>query len=300
MKLVSGFAKTTREAISQQPLVPIQMTSRRSRKVTGFKDARLVWNWKILKEIHRCTLSLVCVTVVCASSIIGLYLLCKIGIATDDFSLTSMMSDYPDNKIIGNLNDFNFEGIAKSKNRVPSRRGWERTGTSAFMALELLKYHDCQSKWWYRHDLESSAWCFVYLILASDLSTWRNGTHEEIFSAKLTFCQFTSAYRAHPVWVDYMVFAYTWVRRWMALDGLRNELVETILDKSEQIAKLTQEDSKVTDAVHIKDAIDEASKLAGCAGLDSEVFETGNEWIDVTLLHRTDALIVNIAFILHT
>ena len=220
---------------------------------------------------------------------IGLYLLCKIGIANDKFSLTIIMSDYSGSKIIGNLNDFNFEGIAKSKARdcVPSRRGRERTGTSAFMALELLKYHDCQLKRWYRHDLESSAWCFVYLILASNLSTWRYGIHDDIFSAKVSFAQFTSAYKTHPIWVEYMVFAYTWVQRWTTLDGLRNQLVQFISDEGEQIAKLTQEDSKVTDAVHIKDAIDEASKLDGCAGLDSEVFETGNEWIDVTLLEPT-------------
>ena len=150
---------------------------------------------------------------------IGLYLLYRIGIANDDFSLTSMMSDYSDSKITRHLNDFNFERIAKSKNCIPSRRGWERTGTSAFMALELLKYHDCQSKRWYRHDLESSAWCFVYLILASDLSTWRYGTHDDIFSAKVAFAQFTSAYKTHPIWVEYMVFAYTWVQGWTTLDG---------------------------------------------------------------------------------
>ena len=217
---------------------------------------------------------------------IGLYVLYRIGIANDEFTLTTMMSDYSDSKITGNLNDFDFEGIAKSKDCILSRRGWERTGTSAFMALELLKYHDCQLKRWYRHDLESSAWCFVYLILASDLSTWRNDTHEEIFSAKLTFCQFTSAYKTHPVWVDYMVFAYTWVRRWMALDGLRNELVETILDKSEQIAKLTEEELKVADVVYIKDAIAKASKLNGSTGLEV-FFETANEWINVTLLEPT-------------
>ena len=55
MKLAGGSLKTTGEIISQQPLAPNQMTSRRLRKVTDFKDARLVLNWKILKEIHRCT-----------------------------------------------------------------------------------------------------------------------------------------------------------------------------------------------------------------------------------------------------
>ena len=197
-----------------------------------------------------------------------------------------MMADYvKHSKIIGILNDFDLAAKMEPGDRNPTRKGWERTGTLPFMALDLLKYHDGQFKRWYRHDLESSAWCFVYLILASDLSTWRNGTHEEIFSAKLTFCQFTSAYETRPVWADYKVFANTWVRGWMALDGLRNELVETILDKSEQIAKLTEEELKVADVVHIKDAIAKASKLNGSTGL--EVFETANEWINVTLLEPT-------------
>ena len=207
---------------------------------------------------------------------IGLYLLCKIGIANDEFSLTSMMSDYPDNKITGNLNDFDFRGITNSKDCVPSRRGWERTGTSAFMALELLKYCDGQLKRWYRYDLESSAWCFAYLILATDLSAWFNGTHVEIRHAKLSFSFESSTYEIHPIWADYMFFTYDWVRRWTTLDGLRNKLVEFIFDKGEQIAKLSEEELKVADDVHMKAAIDKASKLKGSTGLGT--FETANEW----------------------
>ena len=58
MKLAGGSLKATGEIISQQPLAPIQMTSRRLRKAIDFKDVRLTWNWKILKEIHRCTFPL--------------------------------------------------------------------------------------------------------------------------------------------------------------------------------------------------------------------------------------------------
>ena len=198
-----------------------------------------------------------------------------------------MMSDYPNSKITGNLIDFDFEGIAKSKDCIPSRRGWERTGTSAFMALELLKYHDGQLKRWYRYGLESSAWCFAYLISTTKLSTWFDGTFMNAFCAKLSFSHLTGDYKIRPAWTDYRSFTINWLRKWIKLDELRSQLVENIFDENEQIAKLAQEDSKVTDAVHIKDAIDEASKLDGCAGLDSEVFETGNEWIDVTLLEPT-------------
>ena len=193
-----------------------------------------------------------------------------------------MMSDYPDSKIIENLNDFNFEGIAKSKNCIPSRRGWERTGTSAFMALELLKYRDGQLKRWYRYDLESSAWCFAYLILATDLSAWFNGTHVKIRHAKLSFAYDSSTYEIHPIWADYRIFTYAWVRKWIRLTESRNELLDTIVDKGEQIEKLTEEDSKVADAVYMKDVIDEASKLEGST--DLEVFQTANECgISITL-----------------
>ena len=68
---------------------------------------------------------------------------------------------------------------------------------------------------------------------------------------------------------------------------MRSQLVENIFDDDEQIAKLTEEDLKVADVVHIKDAIDEASKLEGCAGLDSEALETANERINVTLVEPT-------------
>ena len=46
-----GLSNTMEGAILQRPLAPAP----RLKKVTDFKDARLVWNWKILKEIHRCT-----------------------------------------------------------------------------------------------------------------------------------------------------------------------------------------------------------------------------------------------------
>ena len=48
-----GLSNTMEGAILQRPLAPAP----RLKKVTDFKDARLVWNRNIIKEIHRCTLS---------------------------------------------------------------------------------------------------------------------------------------------------------------------------------------------------------------------------------------------------
>ena len=214
---------------------------------------------------------------------IGLYLLCRIGIANDDFNLTSLMSDCPDNKIIGNLIDFDFEGIAKSKDCILNRRGWERTGTSAFMALELLKYHDCQLRRWYRHDLESSAWCFAYFISTTDLKMWLDGTFMEIFRAKASFRLLSDAYQTHYLWADYKDLIIDWIDKWLDLYALRVTVIRK-LEGEEQIAKLAEEDMKLEDKVYIEVAVRDALNLNGSEGLES--FEKADtctrNWIDAT------------------
>jgi hypothetical protein len=68
-----------------------------------------------------------------------------------------------DGKLIGVLNDYDLSSLATE----PGPRGYERTGTVPFMAIDLLTKRGQRGevKHLYRHDLESFVWCFAWISL---------------------------------------------------------------------------------------------------------------------------------------
>ena len=223
-----------------------------------------------------------CITITHAYSTIGVYLLWKIGIAHGDVSLSNMMAKYgPDGKIIGVLNDFDLAAIMEPGARNPTKKGWERTGTLPFMSLDLLKHFNGQIKRWYRHDLESSAWCFAYHMFEKRPDDWLIPDHVLTYKSKGSFVGNTKAYKVKPAWMDYKNFVYAWLDEWSDLDYSREKLTRDMSD-DETLIKLEEEDKKVEDKAYVKDAIDAASRLKASAGL--EVFKSADIWIDVTLI----------------
>ena len=129
----------------------------------------------------------------------GVYLLWRIGIAHGDVSLFNMMAIYgPDGKIIGVLNDFDLAAIMEPGDRNPTKKGWERTGTIPFMSLDLLKYFDGQIKRWYRHDLESSAWCLAFHMFEKRPCGWLISDHNLVYKDKRSFIGNSDAYSWEP------------------------------------------------------------------------------------------------------
>ena len=162
-----------------------------------------------------------------------------------------MMAIYgPDGKIIGVLNDFDLAAIMEPGDRNPTKKGWERTGTIPFMSLDLLKYFDGQIKRWYRHDLESSAWCLAFHMLTSWPTEWL-ATHNTVYNVKVAFKQKSAAYSWKSVWADYEDFVLDWIGKWSALDSHRNDIIRRLkgLKEEEKLAKLAEEDAKVEDKV---------------------------------------------------
>ncbi|KIK33251.1 hypothetical protein CY34DRAFT_29547, partial [Suillus luteus UH-Slu-Lm8-n1] len=68
-----------------------------------------------------------------------------------------------DGKLIGVLNDYDLSSLATES----GPRGYERTGTVPFMAVDLLTKRGQRGevKHLYRHDLESFIWCFAWISL---------------------------------------------------------------------------------------------------------------------------------------
>ncbi|PBK63627.1 hypothetical protein ARMSODRAFT_962920 [Armillaria solidipes] len=106
--------------------------------------------WKAFWELIRCTH----------------YLLWRIGIAHGDISIGNLMYNAVTKKAI--LNDFDLAPVMKPGDISPQKKGFERTGTIPFMALELLDKADGEVRWRYRHDLESFAWCLLWCAMAEE------------------------------------------------------------------------------------------------------------------------------------
>ncbi|SJL06577.1 uncharacterized protein ARMOST_09919 [Armillaria ostoyae] len=105
--------------------------------------------WKAFWELIRCH-----------------YLLWRIGIAHGDISIGNLMHNAVTKKAI--LNDFDLAAVMKPGDISPQKKGFERTGTIPFMALELLDKADGEVRWRYRHDLESFAWCLLWCAMAEE------------------------------------------------------------------------------------------------------------------------------------
>ncbi|KIM38558.1 hypothetical protein M413DRAFT_42752, partial [Hebeloma cylindrosporum] len=95
---------------------------------------------------------------------LGHYILWKRGIQHGDISVSNLMH----RNGTGALNDFDLARLATPHN--PYHRGCYRTGTTPFLALDLLAPERQGSKVErrYRHDLESFFWVLAWITACYD------------------------------------------------------------------------------------------------------------------------------------
>ncbi|EEB92008.1 hypothetical protein MPER_09543, partial [Moniliophthora perniciosa FA553] len=121
------------------------------------------------------------------------YLLWRIGIVHGDISLNNIMYNAATKKCI--LNDYDLASLMDPGTEVPDRKGFERTGTRLFMALDLLEVEGVagQTQRRYRHDLESFYWVLVWVgaciqdgeeTLTGHYARMAVGTHDEVHKEK--------------------------------------------------------------------------------------------------------------------
>jgi hypothetical protein len=97
-------------------------------------------------------------------SSLGHYILWKGGIQHGDISVSNLMH----RKGTGVLNDFDLARLTTPGNVYP--RGFDRTGTTPFLALDLLTKdaQDGKVERRYRHDLESFLWVLMWIAACYD------------------------------------------------------------------------------------------------------------------------------------
>ena len=113
-----------------------------------------------------------------------------------DISINNIMFREEDDKISGVLNDYD---MAVDSKRVEGGTSRQRTGTKQFLSVEL--HRPIPPTHSYRHDLESLAYCLLWMIskrvlkwdeekeeyhfyLTHPLSYWEAASHEELKQAK--------------------------------------------------------------------------------------------------------------------
>lgn len=199
------------------------------------------------------------------ASLLGHYLLWRIGIVHGDISLSNLM--YRQNRfdLVGMLNDFDLAAVVDPGTRSPPKTGWERTGTLPFMALDLLRYTKGEIKRWYRHDLESFAWCLFWEMLSVPNIKWAEGTFEEVFQLKRATMFDTgddiSNYNA--TWLNVQSFIESWFqcsRRFKKTVDFHltkaTILKEKSLSESETIEIRNRVDNDMSDEAHILEAVE--------------------------------------------
>ncbi|EAU82571.2 other/FunK1 protein kinase [Coprinopsis cinerea okayama7 len=140
------------------------------------------------------------------------FLLWQLGIAHGDISMTNLMLRPGSGSVQAVLNDFDLAAIMTPGNTSPERKGFERTGTIPFMAVELLGAADGDVGRIWCHDFESFLWCMVWYCSPKVQSAWKTGTCSEIGQKKtfwLALEPYTSrstdttvAEAAKPVWTS--------------------------------------------------------------------------------------------------
>lgn len=214
-----------------------------------------------------------------------MYLLWKLGIAHGDVSLANMMCETVEEELRGILNDFDLAAVMTDECRSPEKKGWERTGTLPFMALDLLNFCNGEIKRWFRHDLESGTWCLAYQMLSKEFARrdWFAGTFEDVFRFKLSVIQGFRMGMVKENWRPYYHFMKKWLAYWSDFNKeLNNQTADLIPEPGTKEFEIREEfNKKKLDEEFIRFAVDAAKDC----GLDISNVPAlkDTSWIDVQL-----------------
>lgn len=192
--------------------------------------------------------------------------------------------------MIGVLNDYDMAIVMEPGSRNPESDGRERCGTTPFMALDLLNYRDGKLTRWYRHDLESFAWCLLHNVLDPPPSSWTEESLDAMCTSRRSIMFRVSGYllEAKEEWMLYSMFVITWFNN--VRDSLRSFEVsgrklylstKKLLSDAEKVALRDAVDTSKEDMDYVEFVLNTALKHNGreCKDLMNDT-----SWISVELL----------------
>lgn len=221
-------------------------------------------------------------------------MLWKIGIAHRDISISNLMCTRRNGTLTGVLNDYDLAIVMKPGTRHPESDGYERAGTTPFMAVDLLEYREEKLTRWYRHDLESFAWCLAWEMMHSPPRAWSVGSLDDIFTSKWSFLSTIGDQTMPDVkdeWLPFFMILFTWFEsfrtafkkfdRFIAYSYLASRVLRT---KSEKIALRDAEDERKEDKEHVQFIVDTARESGNEDCIHLSMIQDVS-WIYIELLH---------------
>ncbi|TFK20505.1 hypothetical protein FA15DRAFT_123242 [Coprinopsis marcescibilis] len=176
------------------------------------------------------------------------FLLWKIGIAHGDISFNNLMvKSLPNGHRVMVLNDYDLAAIMAEGEKSPSKKGYERTGTKPFMALDLLYSSDGSVFRLYRHDLESILWCIAWY--CKEEKTWTEGSHDQVAKEKGFWLLKVNPARppdgirpgAEVFWRPVIKTFKTWINDMAPIDGKADHTDRELLEMIDQYLPRQQE-----------------------------------------------------------
>ena len=182
-----------------------------------------------------------------SNSLLGLYLLWKIGIAHGDISLSNMMYYEENGELYGVLNDFDLAAEMEVGERSPKTQGFERTGTLPFMALDLLDNPDGRMTRWFRHDLEACMWCILLHSLKQERVDLYSGPPSIVSDKKWKIMGSFGFRLLKEEWEDYFDFLCRWTRIFRDRKDDRQILTRKMKTDEESLIALQNADRRAKD-----------------------------------------------------
>lgn len=147
------------------------------------------------------------------------------------------------------------------------------------MAIDLLQYHIGEIKRWYRHELESFAWCLTYHMLSPRPTAWLSYDFSTV-EKKCTFLQNVPLVTVKPEWGPYARALQLWMNSWNGIRALRSsDLLFNGRGKDPLIVR-EEQDSRVEDASYMRTATTLAKEAENVKQIMALQDIT---WIDVVL-----------------
>ena len=222
-------------------------------------------------------------------------MLWKIGIAHGDVSITNLMVIESNGEKRGILNDFDLASVMQPGDRFPGRTGWERTGTIPFMAISLLEFPGGIVKRWYKHDLESFAWCLLWHTLNNRHPSWLSDDfshvqgHKALIVSPANLESFFQEF-AKPEWMPYFGIIGEWFSSLQSMQLRFSEYMisnrvgsNSLLTRSEKAIMYDAFEAENEDVQHIHPVVLFAKSMEESKGVevleDITWIECGNSGI---------------------
>lgn len=192
--------------------------------------------------------------------------------------------------LTGVLNDYDCAAVMDPGCRHPASDGYDRVGTTPFMSVDLSVYRDAALTRWYRHDMESFAWCLLWEMLRSPPRSWAEGRPDETCISKKSFVCSVSDHlpEIREEWLPFFLFAVKW------FNSLRDRVQKFDLEITlaflssgerrtdrEKIALRDADDEKKEDEEYVQNIVDIAREKKHTQGVD---VVQDDSWVSVELL----------------